>query len=124
MPGLAFLCKREVLFVSREKHTDSLGTCGVRHIVNPDRHLSRVKYNQLEVALQARTKSSTRWVDDLADAHLFRPEAFVIDHYVSPSAHFLYFLAQYLIDEMKDIVGERDLTGFGVFFDLLGACRT
>src|SRR6266700_1638324 len=63
MPGLAFLRKREVLFVSREKHTDSLGTCGVRHIVNPDRHLSRMKYNELEVALQARTKSSTRWVD-------------------------------------------------------------
>src|SRR5712691_1081874 len=87
MPGLAFLRKREVLFVSGEKHTDSLGMCGVRHIVNPDRHLSRMKYNELEVALQARTKSSTRWVDYLADAHLFRPKVFVIDHRASPSAH-------------------------------------
>src|SRR6266702_6515111 len=89
MPGLAFLRKREVLFVSREKHTDSLGMCGVRHIVNPDRHLSRMKYNELEVALQARTKSSARWVDYLADAHLFRPKVFVIDHRASPSAHLL-----------------------------------
>src|SRR5436305_4155804 len=90
MPGFAFLRKRVVLFVSREKHTDSLGKCGVRHIVNPDCHLSRVKYNKLEVALQARTKGSARWVDDFAETHLFRPQAFVIDYGISPSIYSLH----------------------------------
>ena len=43
--------------------------------------------------------------------------------YERMSKSILYFLAQYLIDLMKYIVGERYLTGFGVFFDLLGTCR-
>src|SRR5947208_2073239 len=103
MPGLAFLRKREVLFVSREKHTDSLGMCGVRHIVNPDRHLSRMKYNELEVALQARTKGSARWVDYLADAHLFRPKVFVIDHlsYFTRRCQRVYFTSSPSISSMR-----------------------
>src|SRR5207247_10894036 len=89
MPCLAFFSKREELFVSGKKHQHTVDRCHVQYIVNPERHMPRVKHYQLKVALQARAKGATRWVGDLAGVHLFRPEAFMINHgysfsYLSP----------------------------------------
>src|SRR5436189_3156830 len=85
MRGLVFLRKCETLFMPGKKHAYSISRRGTRHTVNPDCHPPRMEHDQLEVALQARAKDTTWWIDYLADSHLFRPEAFVIDHRDGPS---------------------------------------
>src|SRR5438270_12052075 len=85
MPGLAFFRISETLFMPGEKHAHCIGERGARHTVNRDRHAPRVEHDQLEVALQARAKDTTWRVDYIAHAHIFSPEAFVIDHRDCPA---------------------------------------
>src|SRR5947209_20572999 len=76
MPGITCFSKHKSLFMPREKHSHRVGSCRVWHSIDPDCDMTGVNHYQLEVALTARTKGSTRGIGDFTDAHLFRPEAF------------------------------------------------
>src|SRR6266571_730780 len=80
MPGLTFFSKHKSFFMPREKHSYRVGSCRARHSIDPDCYITGVNYYQLEVALTARPKGSTRGISYFTYAHLFRPEAFTIDH--------------------------------------------
>jgi hypothetical protein len=80
MQGLTFFCKHKSLFMPRKKHSHRVGSCRVRYSIDPDCYIPGVNHYQLEVALTTWTKGSTRGIGYFADAHLFRPEAFTIDH--------------------------------------------
>jgi hypothetical protein len=81
MPGLGFLGKYVELFMPGEKHSHRVGSRSTRHSVDPDGQMPGVHHDQLEITLPARPKGSTRGIDYFANAHLFRPETFTINHH-------------------------------------------